>query len=53
MKLFETSYNNYFSMKFKNNYKVIEMLPKSEPFRPNMSKLNESIHTRSLVDATG
>ena len=40
-------------MKFKNNYKVIEMLPKSEPFRPNMSKLNESIHTRSLVDATG
>jgi hypothetical protein len=40
-------------MKFKNNYKLIEMLPKSEPFRPNMSKLNESIRTRSLVDATG
>ena len=29
------------------------MFPKTEPFRPNMSKLNESVRTRSLVDATG
>lgn len=29
------------------------MLSKSEPFRQNISKLNESVRNRSLVDATG
>jgi hypothetical protein len=29
------------------------MSSKSEPFKPKISTLNESVRTRSLVDATG